>query len=562
MKLIYQIELSLKWYKKLTGRFLNIAFIQTIFIVFATIFSQTFMLLSTMTPLKIVMLLGSDKIPGFFPDSWQSIDKNMLIIYLAIASIGFFILHIFFEKIITLHSIIGSNKVLQNNKKIILFENQDVFAQKAYTKLSKSLSNIIFFILSLVGIGIVYLPLSFMIIFYILSIYIVFSILFKKDRSAKVLNEGFNSSIDLLKGVGFFVIFAFILGGLLADFYAPKTIVIILSVLLVRQMFSKLSSAIKDIKSLYRDRLKINSLFFFKDTKIQITHDKKDPFWSLLNYEDRRFWIEDLLSNVLDNKITYVSSQYYNVNIKNVIFLKVLLIDCNNNTYTYLLKLFNKNISSQAIHEATILQENIDDFFSLPFIGSSNVREFHCNIFYFPDIKPIDNFKDDNILIRIKIMKITPPKELLKRYDRSHPYLHNRLNIKMIDKLYLIVDSDNINMIKDFENNFDDILQNIKEVPLQLINPMITKFSLVKTEDNFVLLHWAGWKIDSLGTDFPISLNALNTLRDELDINHVNIDDVILVSLMSQFEKYYNSENFTGVIEIIPKILEYMKNAK
>lgn len=558
-----EVKLTYNWYKKLTGRFLNIASIQTTIIVITTLFSQIFMLLAMMMPLKVVMLLGSDNIPRFFPNSWQSLDRDMLIIYLAIASVGFFLLHLLCEKIINIYSINGSNKILKNNKKVVLFENQNDFAKKSYTKLAKSLSNMIFFILSLIGLGIVYSHLFFVIIFFTLSIYIMFSIVFYNNKSAKILNEEFNNSLDLLKGICFFVVFAFILWSFLTDFYPPQTIVVILSILLVRQMFSKLSSAIKDIKSLYKDRLKINSLFFFRDTKVQIQHDKKDPFWSLLKHETREKWIKELLDNVFENDIAYISSQWHKVNIKNIAFFKVIVKDNDSNiTHTYLIKLFNKNISSQAVHEATILQENIHDFLNLPYIGSSLVKEFHCNVFEYFNVEPVQNFKQEHILFRIKMMSIEPPKELLERYSRSHPYLHSRLSKKMLDKLYLTADEDETGIIKDFEESFDDIIQKIKAVPLQIINPLITKFSLVTFEDKFALLHWGGWKIDSLGTDFPIAIKAMDTLKENFDIANEKIDDIVLVSLMSQFEKLYNGENFTGIIEIMPRILECIEDEK
>lgn len=556
-----KVKLTYLWYKKLIGRFLNIAFFQTIIISISTLFSQISMLLSMMMPLKVIMLLGSDTIPAFFPSSWQNLDRDMLIIYLSIASFGFFVFYLLFEKIISIYSIDGSNKILKNNKKVVLFENQDIFAQKSYTKFAKSLSNFIFFFISLIGIGIVYLQLSLVIIMFIFCVYILFAIIFSKNELSKIINEHLNNTLDLQRGIGFFVVFAFILGSFLHDFYPPKIIILILSILLIRQMFSKLASAIKDVKSLYKDRLKINSLFFFRETKAQISHDPKDPFWSLLTAEARERWISELLSNILENDITYISSHWYRINIKNIAFLKVLIKD-NDTTHSYLLKLFNSNISSQAIHETTILQENVNTLYSLPFIGTSIVKEFHCNIFDCVNVEPVSNFKLDHILLKINMMSISPTKDLLERYSRSHPYLHKRLNKKMLNKLIVTVEEDEIEMIKDFEISFEMILKRIEKVPLQIINPFMTKYSLVKNEDSFALLHWGGWKIDSVGTDFPTAEKSINILKEKLDLNNVKINDIILVSLMSQFEKFCNAENFTGVIDLVPRVLECLKDEK
>ena len=552
---------SLKWYKKLTGRFLNIAPLYTIIVVLLTILSQVFMILYFMLPLKIVMLLGSDKVPGFFPLSWQSMKLNTLIFYLAIASVLFFILYLLSKRFIDIYSMKGANKILENNQKVVLFEKQDIFAQNSYSKLASSLSSIIFFILSLLLLAIFYPLLCIAIIIFVLATYLLFSLLLAREKSAKHIIENLNDVFDTVKGIQFFTIFVVILLSYITNFYFPHIIIVILGLLINRRMFNKLITSINDIVNLYKGRMKINYLFFFRDINVKISHDKQDPFWSLLNHESREKWIKDLLNNVLENDIRYIRSHWYRVDIKNIAFLKVVIKN-NDNTQSYLLKLFNSNISSQAIHETTILQENINGLYNLPFIGSNTVKEFHCNIFDFVNVEAVPNFKLDHILLKINMMSISPTKDLLERYSRSHPFLYKRLDKKMLNKLYLTAKEDEIEIIKDFEKSFEVIIKIIEDVPLQIINPFMTKLSLLKNEEHFVLLHWSGWKIDSVGTDFPIAEKSINTLKEKLDLNNVKINDIILVSLMSQFEKFCNAENFTGVIDLVPRVLECLKDEK
>ncbi|MEA2019527.1 MAG: hypothetical protein U9N59_13895 [Campylobacterota bacterium] len=554
---------TFKWYKKLTKRFIDLAFLPTTMVVIATLFSQLFMLLSSMMPLKVIMLLGSPIVPSYFPLSWQSISRDTLVIYLAIASVGFFLFYLLSERIIDIYSQKGSNKVLQNNQKIVLFQNQDLFAKSSYAKLSQSLSNIIFFILSLVGLGVVYPLLSLVILLFVAVTYIIFSQMH--------IIENLNKLLDLAKGIGFFIVFAFILTSFIVNFYPPEIIIVILSVLLIRQMLIKLYEAIRDIVNLAKNREKVNSLFFFRHVKVEIPHESKDPFWSMIDENKRKKWIAELFNNMLDNNIIYISSQLYKVNIKNIAFFKVILKhkDSDKN-HIYLLKLFNKNISSQAIHESTLLEEYGDSLFSLPFLGSIAVEEFHCNIFEFSDVGVMTqkDFNVNNITIRSNMMTIKLHKDLTDRYSRSHPYLYERLRNQTFSKYYLVYNIEEMELIKKFESNFNHVIKKLEKLPLQVINPAISRYSLIAMNTDLLLLHWGGWKIDSLGVGYPIGIAPIDILKKDFkilqgkrkELENVNIEDIILSSLMTHYEILYNSDNFTAILELIPRILECIIN--
>jgi len=564
--------IALKWYKKLTGRFLNISSLETIVVIIATLFSQLFLLISSMMPLKVMMLLGSDRIPKFFPISWQSMDRDTLIIYLAIATIFCFVLYLMSEKMIDIFSLKGSVKILENNKKIVLFEKQDIFAKQSYSKLAKSLSDIIFFILSLVGLAFVYPLLSVVIIIFLIIGYFTFYFLYEKGYFSKNTTDRFKRIIDLLKGISFFFIFVFILGSFLADFYPPHLTVVVLSILLIRQMFSKLSGAIKDIVSLYKNRLKINSLFFFKDIKLNVEHDKKDPFWKMFENNVQREWILPLMKDMLDEDIEIIDSQILKINIKNIVFLKININRLKNQKEdTCLLKVFNHNISSQAIHEATFLEDlkGSKESFSLPLLGTTTIEDFHIHLFSFHNIKEVKNYNLENMMVRINMMTIEVSDELINRYRRSHPFLYQRLNSKIFNKLYLVSNEKEKELLKVFEDKFEDILLRIERLPLQIINPLITKFTLLTNDkDNLCLLHYGTWKMEPLGVDFPSAIQHLKVLKENFqciaekreELLKIKNEDVALATLMSQFEKFYNGENFTGVFELIPRILECIEH--
>lgn len=559
-----EIVHTFKWYKKLTKRFIDLAFLPTTMVVIATLFSQLFMLISSMMPLKVIMLLGSPIVPKYFPNSWQSIPRDMLIVYLAIASVGFFVLYLLSEKVISIYAQKGANKILKNNQKVVLFENQDTQAQKYYTIQSKSLADIVFFILAWIGLGVLYPLLGLIIGLFLVFSYVGFFYGYKIPKYQKKIDEELHILLDLLKGIGFFIVFAFILGSFLGDFYAPNIIVALIAVLLIRQMFGQLRGAVRSVVNLYKARLKVNSLFFYGHTQIKISHDKKDPFWNLLEKQHHKKWIPAIFTEILDEEVKYIQSSWYKLNIKNIAILEITVLQ-KAQEQKYFVKIFNKNITSQAIHEASFLETNKENKLSLKFIGTTTLEEFHINIFEDKGYKELTQkeFGASHHDIRLHLMDLEINSELKDRYTRSHPYLYKRISKQMIEKLSIVAKDDEVNMIMLFEKSFDSILNTLQKSSLQIINPHLTKFNLIKQNDEKIsLIHWGAWKIDLLGVDYPIDVNSIKILKERYKSETENIDEIVLTAFMSQFEKLYNGENFTAIMELLPRILECLKNEK
>lgn len=551
------IKQTFKWYKKLTKRFIDLAFPQTVIVILTTLFSQFFMLISSVMPLKVIMLLGSESVPKYLPYSWQLLGRDTLIVYFALSALLFYLLHLLSERIMGIYALKGSNIILKNNQKVVLFEKQDIFAQNAYTKQSKSLANIIFFILVLAILFFVYPVLVCVIIFFILIVYSVFDKMYSTNNFRDSFNEGFNDLLNLIRGIGFFIVFAFILLSYILGFHAPHIMVAILSVLLIRQMFSKLGEAIKSIRYLYINRIKINSLFLFSHVNKAIDHERRDFFWNMLEVQNRKVWIEELLGSVFDASVTYVDSQWFKIDIKNVACLKIFTKS--KKQQVLLLKLYNHNISSQAIHEATLLQKYD---IGLKLLSSGTVEGLCYNLFEGLDFNQtdIEEYAYNYYAIRLKLMSIPPPNELVKRYERSHQYLHQNINKNMFHKLYIVCSDCEVEMIKKFEKKSDKIVSIIQTLPLQIINPTVSKYSLIRVHREMSLLHWGSWKIDSIGVDYPINLRSLNILEQEYkkikNLKEIKIEHIILTAFVSQFYKFYTSENFGLAIELIPDILK------
>ncbi|NER64022.1 hypothetical protein G3436_09105 [Pseudomonas sp. MAFF212427] len=65
-----------------------------------TIASQLLFLVSFLLPLKVILLLGRETIPGYFPDFMVAFGRERLIVVLSVASVLFYFSHLVFDKLV------------------------------------------------------------------------------------------------------------------------------------------------------------------------------------------------------------------------------------------------------------------------------------------------------------------------------------------------------------------------------------------------------------------------------------------------------------------------------
>ncbi len=85
---------SLKWSSRLGAKFLWAVPTATSGVVLFTLVSQLSMLLAFFLPLKVIILLGSDGIPRYFPPAFEQFDRDALIVWLSIATVAFYALYL------------------------------------------------------------------------------------------------------------------------------------------------------------------------------------------------------------------------------------------------------------------------------------------------------------------------------------------------------------------------------------------------------------------------------------------------------------------------------------
>jgi len=538
-------------------------------VVVISIFAQIALMLGSLLPLKVVILLGSPHIPGYFPESLRVIERDYLIIGLSTASVLFLLFYVISQKLIAFYVDKCSKFLLEKNKKIVLYRNQSDVAKKAYDSFLRSVTGMVFLVIAFLLIEVLYPNLLLFILVYMTIASIVLISLNEFNELFRLkLEQNLTVILRAVSMIGFFSAFSFIVTDFLLPIEPPGLIYALLGIILTRQVLSISTSSIQSVASQYNNRSKINALFF-QGYHISDEIDKKEKlFWSLLEPSKRIKWLTVVLEDVVGLRTKKIEADWYQTGVKNVVTLEVKAhSEYDSGFKRFFIKLFNKNQSSMALNDISLLQSSDLGFVTLNFIGATEVEQYHCHIFEWgktTKLIPIEFVPKKLELIKT-LMSYEPPKNFLDRYTRSHPLLGQRLNNDMIERLEVVANESEFKQLGLFKENFDKIVNLLCTLPSQLVFSKISLDAVVNDEgNNLKVLSWGGWSFEPLGFGWPIEAEGINDLINVLveikdqrrNFKTIPDDAVVLSAIMSNFEKSYNKQDFVRAIKLLPLILD------
>ncbi|QHC50282.1 hypothetical protein EKK97_12780 [Billgrantia tianxiuensis] len=371
---------ALRWSVSLGAKFYRVVPYYTTGIVLLTLIAQLSALLSSFLPLKVIILLGSDGMPRYFPSSFQSVDRDLLVVLLSVATVGFFLFNLLANKLIDLATAAASEKLLSKSQKLSLFENQDQVAANGYQKYSSALAGLVFVFLSLSGISFFYSSMSLVLLAYPVSAFLLVLVL---SRYVSAFNDyleaNLSAFVGLISNVGFFVAFAF----LIVEFVIwtpPSFIVVIVSLLLSRQVFSRVTGFVNSIYGLSKQRQKLDALFFHGKQLIPSSvSSKQNNIWSYLSPEVRDGWLPPLLSDVKNSPLSAncISVKWLESGQQNI---PHLLVSVDGDERKFLIKLYEKNRTALARHEASLLLDPPSGLPAPILLHVTEIEKLSCHV--------------------------------------------------------------------------------------------------------------------------------------------------------------------------------------
>lgn len=566
--MLNNIFIALKWAFSVGHKFFRVAPGVTLTVVTSTLVSQFSILLAFLLPLKILMLLGANGIPRYFPSFFSGVDREFLVVLLSFLAVVFYLVHIAAERVIYRCSAHGSNLLLEKSKKISLFENQEDVAGKAYQRYSRSLAASVFILLVAIVMACLFPELLLFIFFYaIVSIFACSFLYSLGGKFKKSLDENTVQTVSVVTNLGFLLSFGFMVVCFITG-NPPSILVAIVSIITIRQGFSRLLGFVSDIKGLYGQRLKINALFFHGHVLVHEVKRHEADFWALLQSPRREVWVREVIERVCSRTVSKVELSWWQMGVPDVAAFYVKCFFFNSlEEAEFFIKLYNNNKNSLARHEATLLTSN-ESLPSLPLLSVEKVGSMNCHVFEWISGRkaPLNKVKSAGFNLLEELIEKRPDKELASQFKRSKPLLWQRVDDRMVDHLCIISEmagSAQEKSMKEFREKTDFVRERLRSLPLVFVNPDKKAGSLLETEKGYLMLNWGRWSLEPLGFGWPSQPNQIQRLvrclnesrQNNSFLREVSAENVKIAALVSSMEKAYLRQDFLTAVGYAPRIL-------
>lgn len=554
---------TLRWTLSLGAKFGRAIPGHTLTVVLLTLVSQIATLLASFMPLKVVILLGSEGIPRYFPPQFAQINRDALIGALSVATLACFLLYLLAEKLITQITEHGTKRLLLKSHKLVLFENQDEIAANAYQRYSRALAGGVFVTLALGGLGVFYPAITVVMLGYVALSLLVMMLLQQVSAGFRErLETRLIPTLNLFSGIGFFIAF----GYLVADFIfwtPPGVIIAIVSLLASRQIMQRLAGGIGDVAMLQGQRAKLDALFFHGRVLLPQQQRADKTMWPLLKPSQRNNWLRLVLTELTDRTPDKLESTWHQLGLPNVAGLRVQADgEC------YLVKLFETNRSSLALHEATLLAENLQNLPAPRWIGATKVQRYQCVLYALPagEHPTLRRAKKALAQTKTRLLVVEPSPTLIQRFQRSRPMLWQRLDSTFWERLKVAANGTHqYETVAQFLSRLPALMQELRTLPLAIVNPENHQDALWIQEDGVpVLTNWGAWSLEPIGAGWldkperlPLLAPALvKAAEQRTALSSVSTKQSELAALAFALERECNRQRFVQALELLPLLLE------
>jgi hypothetical protein len=560
---------SLRWYYSVSLKMARIVPGYTLTLIALTLASQMTLLAASFLPLKAILLIGSPDIPAYFPETLKVLGRDTLFLILSCSTAIAYFLHLTSEKFIKTLTDAGSQSLLANSSKMVLFQEQTFVANRAYLRFTRSLASVVFVAFTIFLLGLLYNDL-------ILAIILLWSALiagyFLTQATQKTLHKKIQNIINETPSTVASLCFLAAFGFMAYDFLdddPPQVFAALISLLLTRQLMQRVALLLQDTTQLFAQKLQVSALFFHSHKIPAHTPPDNDGFWEYFGEETKIPLIESILSSVTGDTYTVSSVLWHQVGVHDVAAFEVSAKkQPGSSTRQFLIKIFNTNRSTFAINEATLFaHSNSEHLPTLPFMGAVIMGRFHCHLFEWDSIKKCDplNTKEPTRQALKRLMCTSPGVDLFKLFSRSHPLIWERLSVQSLHSFSVASNMTcYASSLKAFLDDRANILGLIKGIPLQVANFDIGKDHLLENSSGEIIVsHWGLWSLEPVGAGWPTSpkeLERLPFLFEEVkttrgDMAHISFSLFKLSVLLCALDRFLIRQHFIYAAQLLPDIM-------
>ena len=253
---------TLIWCVQLGHNLISIAPRATLIAHTAHFCAQALLIMTYFLPIKIVILLGSETAPAYLPPLLKGIDKTDLIIALSLLTAIFYAGHLSAEFVASRYSRVGARTLIKHCADAALLNTQLPLATRVFSRFTRGLSDALFVLIVFTVLLYLYpFLLAISLTYCALAAVALITLNNRNQRLRSVLRRHPLTVSDAFYSTGFLVTFSFII----VDFLClppPHLYIALISLILIRQSFSRLKVMTQDILYLNTHAPAINLLFF------------------------------------------------------------------------------------------------------------------------------------------------------------------------------------------------------------------------------------------------------------------------------------------------------------
>lgn len=581
--LAHHLRWSMRLYRKLFYR----EGFYTLAVVVSTLTSQVATLFAFFLPLKVIILIGSPSVPDYFPAFLAQFERSQQVMLLGGGAIVSFLVHQFADYLSKYCAEQGAERVLTRTQKLALFSGQDEVARKAYQRLASNVAAYVFVLMTLLLYTIIYPRFFWVIVSYLVAAYALLLVIAQLSINVRsYLKKQTATLVVLLGGIGFFIAFSF----MAYDYLSSGTIgmvAAVISLLMSRQFFQRLTSLIKESIALEQQRSRINALFLHHQ-HFEQPSQHTGMLKTLLNpntqFQEMERMVAHLLNEApLEGQKTAIpalkSSQWQQTGIPDLLAFHIVLTQSSPyKLWSMRLHLFHNRHHTLSLNENDLLLQS-DSLPALALHSIAHYGDYHVHAFQVDTLRRVSpaQLKQHHPWMHARSWRQVPSEELVDRYQRTHPQLPERLQHLLPGGLEGALNTPEQQAeLTQFLAQWPDMFQLLKQLPMVVINRDAANADVVfnvgdeTKPDNFRIALWGRWVLEPVGSYYPIdaaSLSQLPSLLDKAALHHpalkrLEASKVELAAWLHTFELRLQKQKYRSALELLPDILACMETLK
>lgn len=559
---------SIGWYSRIASGFLLAQPWRTLVAISSELLSRISLTVAFVLPVKVIILLGSPRVPDYFPSLIREMGRDNLIIALAGTAACFYLIHLItgrfsqqqVERLAKVHH--------RSTDKIAVLPNQPQAAQSAYALCLYSMTGIAFILIAGLCIGLFYPKLLWVVAGFMglagLATLLVVALFPSATHALTEKQAGF---FGVLSAMGFLVALAFIVVDFLSTTNPPPLIYALFAFVLTRQMLN--SSAVTGIQlsSLIQQRIRVDALFF--DGRFVAHGEIRSDvsFWSKLDPRVREAWLAELLRGATGVPPDSVASTWFQTTTKgSACFWLAASSRSNQAPSSFFLKIFSARRLTLASKEEAILREGNVSELSLPLIeiGEAEAGRFHLFDATSAIELPASQRGSAMLKLNARLLAHEPPKAFTRRYERTHLQLWERIDRELFARLRVAADRQDRAMLDSLVSRLDELLEDIRGLPLQIVMPRISVRDLVVVNEDVKVVNWTNWVIEPIGVGWAFRTSQdLTELKQTLkeaartrrNLADIPIQKVCTAAQLADIERCHDAQDYTAAIKVTRDLL-------